>query len=198
MGGAPGVGGAPGMSGAPGLPSALGIGGAAAAPGMGNAAAAPGLGRGQGPQSQVMQLQTGVGSQSTNFAMEGACAQVAAKHLSAGEVQSMAQSMGLDPAQTAELTNCANGVIAPNAPSSPSAGTSTGIVAGGNALAPSSGGGSPIEESFREMTNPTGESATPDLGSLSQFGYELFSQGAAATPASGRLVRTMFSVQTTR
>jgi protein involved in polysaccharide export with SLBB domain len=106
------------------------------------------------------------------------CAGVAAKHLSAEQIESTAASLGLSGEQVSELKNCATsaGAALP-AEASPPASASGPSLGSGAAPPPtsaSSGGMSSIESSFRSLAAPTQHVRNPTPANLQQFGYALF------------------------
>lgn len=105
--------------------------------------------------------------------MQKACAQIAAKHLTATDIDSMASAMGLSGEQVAQLKGCAQGggvpasasAAKPKAPAPPSAPVASA----------ESSAFSPIERSFRDLARPYARVSNPSPATLTQFGYSLFS-----------------------
>ncbi len=113
-------------------------------------------------------------------AIQRLCAGVAAKHLSAEQIDSTAASLGLSGEQIAELKNCVTSASTAPPPeagpsaSSPSLSQSPGVSA--DTAASANGEGlSSIEGSFRLLGAPSQQVHNPTPTNLRQFGYALFS-----------------------
>ena len=112
-------------------------------------------------------------------AMQRLCAGVAAKHLTADQIEATAASMGLSGEQIGQLKGCvAAASMAPSSAASPSATSSLNQTPGGPAdtAARANGEGpSSIELSFRSLASPSQPVRNPTPEDLRQFGYSLFS-----------------------
>ncbi len=104
--------------------------------------------------------------------MQQLCASIAAKHLSATDLESIGSSMGLSSTQISQLKSCVQGGP-PNV--GVSAGVQTGSPSGPPPTSGLSSGLSPIEASFRGVANPAQRFMEPTPTKLRQFGYMLFS-----------------------
>jgi len=109
--------------------------------------------------------------------LQQACANVAARHLSPSDIQSMGASLGLSAGEVAQLQQCAQGATpAGRIGGAASAGAPAGAVQKPVApAAPPSQQASLIENRFRELETPYKLLAGPRPTSLVQFGYSLFS-----------------------
>jgi len=131
--------------------------------------------------AQIEQARSMIGNGAASpEAIQRLCAGVAAKHLTAEQIDSTAASLGLSGEQIAELKNCAaSASTAPSAEASPSPSTPSlsqtpggpvGTAARANGEAMSS-----IEASFRLLGAPSQQVHNPTPANLRQFGYALFS-----------------------
>lgn len=109
--------------------------------------------------------------------MQQLCAGVAAKHITADDVQSAGASLGLSADQINQLKSCAGG-----APAASGKGGGGEAAAGAKATAaaaqpPAAAPGelSSIEQTFHGLANPAGKTLPPLPIDLQQFGYALFS-----------------------
>jgi len=112
--------------------------------------------------------------------MQRLCAGVAAKHLTADQIDSTAASLGLSGEQIAQLKDCvASASMSPSAPAAPgpSAISSPSQTPGGPAGSAAMANGerpSSIELSFRSLASPSQQVRNPTPVDLRQFGYAMF------------------------
>ena len=99
------------------------------------------------------------------------CARIAAKHLSDSNVQSMVAMLGLQGDQAEQLLTCVSGATGNRSMANRRAPLLTsGAQTRQWPLKPSA-----IEQRFHELDSPYRLLATPSLGRLRQFGYDVFS-----------------------
>jgi len=130
--------------------------------------------------AQIEQARSMIGNGAASpEAIQRLCAGVAAKHLTADQIDSTAASLGLSGEQIAELKNCASSAstappeASPRANSSSSSQTPGGPV--GTAASANGESLSSIEGSFRSLAAPSQQVHNPTPSNLRQFGYALFS-----------------------
>ncbi len=130
--------------------------------------------------NQVGQFQSDMSEKGLNGTQfEQACANVAAKHLTSRDVQSIGASLGLSADQVAQLQECAERT---DAAGGPGGATSTRAPAGAvpkpGVSASSTSLSQPpslIEDRFHQLETPYKLLTGPRTNSLIQFGYSLFS-----------------------
>lgn len=118
------------------------------------------------PAQEIQQLREqstagGVGG----FESQRLCANIAAKHISPNEAQSIGHALGLSDDDVTRLVDCARLSYGPS--------NRLGRGAGQNPAVPA--GPSLIEKQFHAADTPYKLLAAPDLNLLKQFGYDLFS-----------------------
>jgi len=114
--------------------------------------------------------------------MDSACQAAVSKHMSTADVTSLGATLGLSPAQTAQLSDC----VARGGPTSSNAnGASTQQIPVQEPPRPPET--SRIETRFHELDTPFKLFTTPSSSSLEQFGYDLFSSKVSSFSPPGNV-----------
>ncbi len=150
-----------------------------ASSGTGDSAAVPGAPISLSP-GQIEQARSMIGNGAASpEAIQRLCAGVAAKHLTADQIDSTAASLGLSGEQIAELKNCVASGSTAQPEASPSATSPSLSQTPGAPAAPAASANAPalssIESSFRLLGAPSQQVHNPTPANLRQFGYSLFS-----------------------
>lgn len=122
---------------------------------------------------QARQLVSGGGGSPEQ--MQRLCAGVAAKHMSAQDIDSMAASMGISGEQVAELKNCTEGKAGSTTSETGGANTPRSVRSKLHTQPTQSQAFSSVEASFRNLVAPSEQVVDPTPVNLRQFGYSLFS-----------------------
>ena len=142
-----------------------------------------GLGGGQPSTADMQKAQNAARNGLSDQEMDQACQGAISKHMSASDVDSFGKTMGLSPAQAAQLSDCvARGGPSPNASTSGSVTPQIPVQ-----MPPRQTETSSIEGRFHELDTPYKLFTAPTAGSLEQFGYDLFDTRISSFAPTGNV-----------
>ncbi len=119
----------------------------------------------------------------TDQEMDSACEAAVAKHMTSADVDALARTLGMSPAQTAQLTDCiSRGGPTPSASENGNTATQFPTQATPRVLESSR-----LEARFHELDNPYKLLAAPKASSLEQFGYDMFATRVSSFAPTGNV-----------
>ena len=115
--------------------------------------------------------------------MDSACQAALNKRMSTTDVDALARTLGMSPAQTAQLSDC----VARGGPTPSSTGANGTTVALPQQAPPRPLETSRIESRFHELDTPFKLLTAPRAGTLEQFGYDLFATRVSSFAPTGNV-----------
>ena len=147
--------------------------------GFSSAMGGGGLGSGLDLQKAQSAARNGLSDQE----MDSACEAAVAKHMTSTDVDALSRTLGMSPAQTAQLTDCiSRGGPTPSAAQNGNSAVSYPMQPTARVLESSR-----LESRFHELDNPYKMLAAPKAASLEQFGYDLFATRVSSFAPTGNV-----------
>jgi protein involved in polysaccharide export with SLBB domain len=150
--------------------------------GFGGGSSGSSLGSG-GSAMDLQKAQNAARNGLSDSEMDSACQAAVSKHMSTTDVDALARTLGMSPAQSAQFSDC----VAHGGPT-PSNAASNGSAALNPLQAPTRPlETSSIESRFHELDTPFKLLAAPKVSSLEQFGYDLFATKVSSFAPTGNV-----------
>jgi hypothetical protein len=141
------------------------------------------MGGGLGSGLDLQKAQSAARNGLSDQEMDSACEAAVAKHMTSADVDALSRTLGMSPAQTAQLSDCiSRGGPTPNAAQNGNPALSYPMQAPARPLESSR-----LESRFHELDNPYKMLAAPKAATLEQFGYDLFATRVSSFAPTGNV-----------